>query len=116
MFDGYGLALENYDLVGRWIEQEGDVRLTGEAEVEDLDGRTHRFRGAVELGRILAASATARRCFVATARELTSGLDVGHTLAEAASGAATEAFVSSGHVRKLLLDLAADESFVARRP
>jgi hypothetical protein len=113
IFDGYGLALENYDLIGRYTETEGATRLTGQGEVSDLDGRPAKFRGAVELGRLLAASPTARGCFVERVYELTSGLDVsGYDPAGVAR--VKEAFARSGDMRALLGAIVADESFVTR--
>lgn len=63
IFDGLGLGLEHYDLIGRWRERDGVGVLTGDGWTKGLDGVDRTFTGAVELGRILAASGTARACY-----------------------------------------------------
>jgi hypothetical protein len=64
LFDPIGFGFENYDAVGRFVTSENGHALTGEGRVPGLDGGQPTFKGAVELGRLLAQSAQARRCFV----------------------------------------------------
>ena len=113
MFDGYGLALEQYDLVGRWIEKDGDFTLTGQATISGLDGTTQSFRGAQALGKILAASSTARGCFVEKTFRHASGFTT-EQVEPTALARATKAFRASGDMRKVLLDMVGDPSFVSR--
>lgn len=113
VFDGYGLALENYDLIGRYIETEGTTPLTGEATVTGLDGKTHRFRGAAELGRVLAASPTARACFVEKTYRHFTGFSVDQ-IDPAALSRISAAFQLSADMRQLLIDIAADPAFAVR--
>jgi hypothetical protein len=63
VMDPIGLALENYDALGRWRDQENgfDIDASGELKGTDVDGP---FVGAVELARKLAESEKVAGCAV----------------------------------------------------
>ncbi len=60
-----GFGLEQFDSVGRWREQEKGQTIDASGIFEAADGSTHSFRGARELGAVLAASSETHSAFVA---------------------------------------------------
>ncbi len=104
--NGLGFALENFDAVGRFREQEGDRPIHATGHYTTRDGESVTFRGATELAAFLASSHDTHRAFVNRAFQ--------HFVKQpvAAYGATrldelTEQFRSSGfRIRKLLIEIA----------
>src|SRR5690606_19486233 len=61
-FDPLGFALEHFDAIGRFREDEGGFAIDTSGEVQ-LDDTTFTYAGPEELMRGLAASSQVRRCF-----------------------------------------------------
>lgn len=59
VFDPIGFALENFDAIGRWRDQENGVDIDATGGTAELGS----FKGAIELGRKLAESETVQGCF-----------------------------------------------------
>jgi len=104
--NGLGFALENFDAVGRFREQEGDRPIDSAGHYTTRDGQAVTFRGATELAAFLASSHDTHRAFVNRAFQHFVKQSV------AAYGPTrlddlTEQFRSSGyHIRSLLIEIA----------
>lgn len=59
--DPIGLALENYDAIGKWRDTEGGTPIDASGELSQVQGGGS-FVGSAELGRKLAASADVEAC------------------------------------------------------
>ncbi len=110
--DPIGLALENFDALGRWRDEENGVLIDATATVEDWAP----FEGGVELGERIAADPRYASCIVENLFTFALGRAPRTRNAEDAAviERATEAFVDSGYrLRPLLIELADSHLFRA---
>ena len=115
--DEVGFGFERFDAIGQYRETENGQPIDGVGDMNDVEalGRGTRapFSSLPELASTLAASESARRCFVQTAQ--------GYTLGDTALGAnscATRAgrfAASGGNIRELLLDVLSSPETLVRR-
>lgn len=116
LIDPLGFGFENYDLVGRHRTTEGRFPVDATGEVlggtTDIEGP---FTGAIELGRNLARSAIAQRCFTRQwVRYALSRPDASDDACSIES--AHQAFAAGGHdVRELIVSVAKSDSFRHKR-
>jgi hypothetical protein len=111
--DGIGLGLEAYDAIGRHADTENGVKLDGAGAFVTPSGERKSFRGAVELGKLVAASEEARLCFIDQWFE--RNLHRKPTAADArALGPIAQRFTASGNMREVLDGYLASPAFVSR--
>ena len=104
--NGLGFALENYDAVGRFREQEGDQPINSAGQYTTRDGKTVKFQGASELARFLASCFDTHRAFVNRAFQHFVKQPIVAYGPEQLENL-TERFRNSNfHIRKLLVEIA----------
>jgi len=109
--DPIGLALENFDPVGLWRDQENSVTIDAHGSVP---GTTGTINGPVELVQKIASTEEAKSCFASHWIEY----GYGRTLAGNADDVCTQvsvqdAFKKSGYnVKELLLSLTQTDTFL----
>jgi hypothetical protein len=111
LFDPVGLALENYDSIGRYRQTDEGAPVDSSAEVQqglDLDGKYQ--NGLAWLAR-LPASASVRDCMVQHWMEYALRRDLGPGDA-CATGAIQRQFRERGDLSALLANIATSESFL----
>ena len=110
LFDPVGMALENYDAVGRYRTDDHGVAVDSSGEIQqgiDLDGK---FNNGMDLLARIGASATVRNCMVqrwfeyAVRREL-------EPADQCAVAAVQQRFATRGDLRDLLAEVAKSDSF-----
>ncbi len=105
--DGVGLGLENFDALGRYQETDNGKPVDAVSEFDDRG----RFRGALELGRLLREDDRVVACVVKSLYRMATG-HVEVTGEAAPLWRAQEAFASNGHrMKSLLVEIAASEAF-----
>jgi hypothetical protein len=106
--DPVGFALENFDAVGRWRDQENGVTIDASGSLPDLGA----FEGPVEFVRALAATEEAQTCFASHWLDLAYARTLGAS--DVCSRRTVEqAFADSGYnVRELLISLTQTEAFL----
>jgi hypothetical protein len=106
--DPFGYALENFDVVGLYREQENGVTIDASGDAPILG----KFNGAVELGQALANSEQAQQCFATH----WMNFGYGRTLKEAEAcgvDSVRSQFKESGYdVQQMLLALTQSEAFL----
>ncbi len=109
LMDPIGFALENYDAVGQWRDQENGVTIDASGSTPLL---ATPFVGGVELGKALAASETAQACFASQWVNFAYGRLA--TEREACTGDSVKAaFKAAGYnVKALLLALTQTNEFL----
>lgn len=115
-FDPLGLALENYDAVGRWRDTENGVPIDAAGSIVFLEAPSNRFGNAVEMARLLAGQAKVHQCVVRQAFGYVFGRkpEAGD---DPALQAAFTTFRTSGlDLRALWRSFLLDPAFVQRRP
>lgn len=107
--DPIGLALENYDAIGQWRDQENGVTIDARGELPGLDGT---FDGPIELVSAIATAESTHACFA----HQWASFAYGRTLDaddECVETLVADAFVESGSdIRQLLLDLTQTDAFL----
>jgi hypothetical protein len=113
LMDPLGFAFENYDGIGgfRTMDNGGVVDASGAIE---LDGKQHSFKDARDLAKILAASATAQRCFATQWTRF--ALKRKNTDADRASIDGIVGAFGGGNIRDLLVGVTGSRSFRYRAP
>ena len=111
--DPLGFAYENYDGIGgfRTMDNGGVVDATGSIE---LDGKTHSFKDARDLAKILAGSETAQRCFATQWTRFALKRKNGD--ADRASIDAIFGAFGGGNIRDLLVGVTGSRAFRYRSP
>ncbi|HWB81051.1 MAG TPA: DUF1592 domain-containing protein, partial [Nannocystaceae bacterium] len=107
--DPIGLALENYDAIGQWRDEENGVTIDARGELPGLDGT---FDGPIELVSAIATAEATHACFAHQWSSFAYGrtLDADDACVETA---VADAFVASGSdIRQLLLDLTQTDAFL----
>jgi hypothetical protein len=109
--DPIGLALENYDGVGKYRTQDGGVVIDASGEVLDAgDDVAGAFVGGVELGQKLAGSAQVRSCVANQWFRFSLGRMESNDDACALRNARSE-FARTGNVRELITNLVLSDAF-----
>ncbi|MEJ7733272.1 MAG: DUF1592 domain-containing protein [Polyangiaceae bacterium] len=107
--DPLGLALENYDPVGLWRDQENGVTIDASGGVPGMEGGT---KTPIELVRKISESPETRECFPAQWMNFAYG----RTLTDAdecVQGEVQAAFAESGqNIRQLLVQLTQTDAFL----
>src|SRR5262249_34853801 len=107
--DPYGFALENYDPIGQWRDNEKGTPIDA---VVTLPGRTTPTNGPIDLVKTIAHLDEAQTCFATHWLEFAYGktVDAGDACTQDALG---KAFLKSGgNVKQLLLDLTQTDAFL----
>jgi hypothetical protein len=109
--DPIGLALENYDGIGKYRTDDGGVRIDASGEIldagEDVAGA---FVGGVELGKKLASSAQVRNCVANQWFRFSVGRMESNDDACALRAARSE-FARTGNVRELITNIVLSDAF-----
>ena len=107
--DPIGFALENFDAVGRFRDQENGVAIDASGETPVLPAP---FVGAVELGKQLAASERAQSCFTSHWVNFAYGRSAGER--EACTGEQlAQGFAATGsNIKELLVALTQTNEFL----
>jgi Protein of unknown function (DUF1592)/Protein of unknown function (DUF1588)/Protein of unknown function (DUF1587)/Protein of unknown function (DUF1595)/Protein of unknown function (DUF1585) len=109
LMDPIGFALENYDAVGQWRDQENGVTIDASGSTPVL---ATPFIGGVELGKSLAASETAQACFASQWLNFAYGRLAGEREA-CTSDQVKAAFKAAGYnVKALLVALTQTNEFL----
>ena len=113
LMDPIGFGFEHYDGMGRWRDMDNGLAVDDSGEIAATDAQGT-FHGAVELGRKLAASQDAQRCFAG--HWLTFAYGRLETEGDACTRASLEdAFSKSGgRIQDLLLALTQTDAFLYR--
>lgn len=109
VMDPPGFALENYDAVGLWRDQENGVTIDASGQLEILPAP---FNGPIELVTQIAASEQTQHCFAENWFNFGYGrtLDAGDACSVAS---VEEAFTQSGYdIKQLLLALTQTDAFL----
>ncbi len=109
LMDPIGFALENFDAVGRWRDQENGVLIDASGETPMLPAP---FVGAVELGKQLAASEQAQHCFTSHWLSFAYGRSSGQREACTGQELAQEFVAGGGSVKALLVALTQTNEFL----
>jgi hypothetical protein len=109
LLDPVGFALENYDPIGQWRDQENNVTIDASGKVP---GSGQAVNGPVELVKGLAATDAAQNCFAQHWLEFGYGktLDAGDACTQAAINNAFKN--SGGNVKQLLVALTQTDAFL----
>lgn len=121
LIDGLGLAMENYDGIGRYRTEEvvqGGARkpidATGTVPLPS-DGKTLEFKNLIDLVDQLAAKPDVYTCFASQYLDYSTGRRPGE-LNKCEAQLVTDRFVKSGYnVEELVLGVVSSPSFMARR-
>jgi hypothetical protein len=114
LMDPLGLAFENYDTLGRYRTLENGKAIDAGGMVIEFDAAEPRYGNALELGRLLARSKTARSCFVTRLYEYGHGRGAGKLDACALETLQQRFDASNGNVIELAAAIASSESFAFR--
>lgn len=109
LMDPVGLALENFDPVGLWRDQENDVEIDASGSLPGIEAS---FDGPVELARVIAAAPATHECFAVNWSNFALGrtLDAGDVCTK---DRVIDDFVASGsNVRELLLSITQSDAFL----
>jgi hypothetical protein len=114
LIDGIGLAMENYDGIGRHRTEENGlpVDASGNLLDTDVDGE---FNGAVELAHKLADSEIVRDCVTVQWFRFAFGRGESEPDACTIDGLRAQFAASDGDVRELMLAIIASEAFRTQR-
>lgn len=111
LMDPFGFALEHFDAVGRYREQENGLDIDAEAT---FGGDT--FDGAVELGEVLFRNQNIASCFVKNFYRYANGTEDADVDQELVAGLAA-GLEQKGYVwRDMLLEFAASHAFTSLAP
>jgi hypothetical protein len=107
--DPLGLAMENYDPVGLWRDQENGVTIDATGSVPGMEGET---KTPVELVQKLSESAETRECFPTHWMNFAYGRTL-NDADECVQGEVQAAFEASGqNIRELLIHLTQTDAFL----
>lgn len=109
--DPIGLALENYDGVGKYRTEDGGVLIDATGEIVDAgDDVAGEFVGGVELGQKLAGSSVVKSCVANQWFRFSLGRMESNDDACALRAARTE-FARTGNVRELITNVVLSDAF-----
>ena len=109
--DPIGLALENYDGIGKYRTQDGGVVIDASGEVLDAgDDVAGEFIGGVELGQKLAASSVVKNCVANQWFRFSVGRMESNDDACALRSVRSE-FARTGNVRELITNIVLSDAF-----
>jgi hypothetical protein len=115
MIDPIGFGFEAYDGLGRFRTSEGGKPIADRGTLDMTQDANGPFKGAIELGQKLAASAQVRQCFADTAIQFAHGPDAGGDACVAQK--LTTAFDGARHdIRELIVAITRTDGFRYRRP
>jgi hypothetical protein len=114
IIDPVGFGMENYDAVGKYITAENGFPVTGGGAIT-LDGRPATFTGAVELGKLLASSAQARRCLVTRMFEHMTGATATSAFDAALADVDRQFQADGARLARLPLAIVASPAFLTPR-
>jgi hypothetical protein len=104
-----GFALENYDAVGQWRDEENGVRIDATGAVPGMEGTTN---GPVELVRKVAESEQTQACFANHWMNFAYGRTLGKS-DECTQSKLEQVFAESGYdIKSLLLALTQTDAFL----
>jgi len=114
LMDPIGMGMENFDAIGQWRDTDQGlvIEADGELTETDVDGK---FKGVVELGKMLAESEQVRQCVT------TQWFRFGYGRAEKPEDQCSldrlsDAFAASGYnIKELLIALTQTDAFLYRR-
>jgi hypothetical protein len=106
--DPFGFALENFNVVGLYREQEGGVTIDASGDAPILG----KFNGAVELGAALAGSEQAQQCFATHWMNFGYGRTLKDTEACGVQSVRNQFKESGYNVQQMLLALTQSEAFL----
>jgi hypothetical protein len=107
--DPVGLALENYDALGQWRDQENGVTIDASGSVPGVPGEVS---GPIELVQKIASAEQTQACFVSHWLNFAYGRTLGGD-DDCLRRSVQAAFTESGHdVRELLLSLTQTDAFL----
>jgi hypothetical protein len=110
VLDPPGFAMENFDAVGLWRDQENGVTIDATGDIERLGGA---FDGPFELAQHLAAQGDTYSCFATNWSRFAYGRDMKDDAAACLKQDLTTAFAASGYnIKELLLDLTQTDAFL----
>jgi hypothetical protein len=108
LIDPVGFALENFDPVGLWRDEEDGALIDATGQLPGAEGT---LAGPVALAQALSTSADANACFVHSWANYGYGLTMGND-ETCAENALNEAFTASGfNIKQLLLALTQSDQF-----
>jgi Protein of unknown function (DUF1592)/Protein of unknown function (DUF1588)/Protein of unknown function (DUF1587)/Protein of unknown function (DUF1585)/Protein of unknown function (DUF1595) len=109
LLDPVGFALENYDPIGQWRDQENNVTIDASGSVPNTDGVVN---GPVELVKKIAGAEAAQNCFAQHWMEFGYGktLDAGDACVQQSMNNAFKQ--SGGNIKQLLVDLTQTDAFL----
>jgi hypothetical protein len=108
-----GFALEHFDNIGRWRDDERGLELDASADLEDL-GIEGTFDGALAFSRALAASEAVQSCAVAQMFEFAIGREPSTEDACVTDDLFASFVENDGDLQQLLVDIVASEAFAER--
>ena len=108
-----GYALEHFDNIGRWRDDERGLEIDASAELEDL-GIEGPLDGALAFSQALAASEAVRSCAVAQMFEFAIGREPSVEDACVTDDLFASFVENDGDLRQLLVDIVASEAFAER--
>lgn len=106
--DPYGFALENFNVVGLWRDQENGVTIDASGDSPVLG----KFNGPLEMERVLAGSQVVQDCFATQWMNFGYGRTLGADEACAVESVRTQFKDSGFNVQQLLLALTQSEAFL----
>lgn len=110
LMDPAGLALENFDAVGRWRESENDVTIDARGEVPGVTGEVD---GATDLVLKLAEQPSVQSCLAEHWMEFAYGRSLDQSTDADLTKSVVQAFASNDHnMRALLVALTQTDSFL----
>jgi hypothetical protein len=110
VLDPPGFAMENFDAVGLWRDQENGVTIDATGDISVLGGA---FDGPLELAQKLAQNDATYSCFATNWSRFAYGRDMKDDAAACLKQDLTTAFAASGYnIKELLLDLTQTDAFL----
>jgi hypothetical protein len=106
--DPYGFALENFNVVGLWRDQENGVTIDASGDSPVLG----KFNGPLEMEKVLASSQQVQDCFATQWMNFGYGRTLGADEACAVESVRTQFKDSGFNVQQLLLALTQSDAFL----
>ena len=119
--DPIGFGFEAFDAIGRYREMDNGLPVDAAGDMNDVEGlgvgTSAPFSTLAGLGEVLASSDAAAECFVRQMHRFGYGWMPGEAEERCATESLSARFRATGHnLRELLVDIVADDSFIARMP
>jgi hypothetical protein len=110
--DPFGFALENFDPVGRWRDQENNTPIDASGDAPIL-GATSKFNGPIEMEAVLAGSEQVQNCFASQWVNFGYGRTLTPAEACAVESVRTKFKDSGYNIKEMLLALTQSEAFLS---